>query len=129
MLFANGVAGLVALIHIYIFTLESLSWSKPATRRAFQMGIEQSEACRLLAFNQGFYNLFLALAIGIGLVALAFGEVLVGQTLISYAVASAFGAGLVLFLSHRRLARAAGFQALPSLLYFAIVFAAHFLAK
>jgi hypothetical protein len=49
------------------------------------------------------------------MIALAFADVLIGQTLISYAVASVLGAGLVLFFFNRKLVRAASFQVVPSL--------------
>jgi putative membrane protein len=57
---------------------------------------------RVWAFNQGFYNLFLAAgAIG-GLIALHTGQVSVGRTLVLFTCASMFLAGVVLFLSSPR---------------------------
>jgi putative membrane protein len=61
-------AGLAGLIHVYIFCLESLLWGKPKTNRVFGVSPEIAEHNRLFAFNQGFYNLFLAVAAIGGLV-------------------------------------------------------------
>ena len=52
-------AGLAALLHVYIFTMESLTWTSPRTRATFGTTPEEAETTKLLAFNQGFYNLFL----------------------------------------------------------------------
>jgi putative membrane protein len=63
-------AGLAALIHVYIFVLESLRFDQPATWRVFGIpGAAEAELMRPWAYNQGFYNLFLAIgtAVGIGL--------------------------------------------------------------
>ena len=54
-------AGLAGAIHIYIFVMESLLWGRPMTNKSFAMSAEMAEHNRLFAFNQGFYNLFLAL--------------------------------------------------------------------
>ena len=64
------LAALAALVHVYIFVIESVQWEKPSTLRAFGMNAEQAAVMKPLAYNQGFYNLFLALEIaaGIGLV-------------------------------------------------------------
>ncbi len=54
--------GIAAAIHLYVFVLESLRWMRPATRATFGITSERdAETTRLLAFNQGFYNLFLAI--------------------------------------------------------------------
>ena len=62
-------AALAALVHVYIFVLESLRWTDPATRRVFGTTDETAAVTQPLAYNQGFYNLFLAIgtAVGIGL--------------------------------------------------------------
>ena len=62
------VAGLVVVIHLYIFVLESFLWTTRTGRRAFGMNEAQAAATRVLAQNQGVYNLFLAVGIGWGLV-------------------------------------------------------------
>jgi putative membrane protein len=54
-------AGLAAVLHVYIFVLESLQWTEPRTRATFGTTLESAEATKELAFNQGFYNLFLGI--------------------------------------------------------------------
>ncbi|ASD63283.1 DUF1304 domain-containing protein [Bdellovibrio bacteriovorus] len=104
-----------ALIHVYIFALESLLWGRKRTNKTF--GVTESEAAttKLMAFNQGFYNLFLAVAILLGL-HLRTGEVThaAGTTLVIYGLVSIIAAGLVLILSSRRLWRAALVQIVPA---------------
>jgi putative membrane protein len=64
------LAALAALVHVYIFVLESLRWTVPATRRVFGTTEDTAAITQPLAYNQGFYNLFLAIgtAVGVGLV-------------------------------------------------------------
>ena len=63
------LAALAAGLHVYIFVLESLQWTVPRTRATFGTTPEEAETTKLLAFNQGFYNLFLAIVSGIGIAA------------------------------------------------------------
>ncbi len=62
------LAAIAALIHVYIFVLESFRWTAPTTRRTFGMSAQAAETTRELAYNQGFYNLFLAVVTTVGLV-------------------------------------------------------------
>ena len=50
-----------ALLHVYIWVLEAFRWTEPSTRRTF--GVSEADAPVLapMAYNQGFYNLFLAI--------------------------------------------------------------------
>jgi putative membrane protein len=64
---ANGVVGLVALIHVYILVLEMFLWDKPAGLKAFRLSPEQAAATKVLAANQGLYNGFLAAGLVWGL--------------------------------------------------------------
>jgi len=57
------LAGLAALFHVYVFYLESLAWSNERTRAAFGTTVEDAVVTKPLAFNQGFYNLFLAIVV------------------------------------------------------------------
>ena len=59
-LLANAVVALVALIHIYILVLEMFLWDKPAGLRAFGQTLQEANASKVLAANQGLYNGFLA---------------------------------------------------------------------
>ena len=100
-------AGLAALLHVYIFVMESLTWTSPRTRAAFGTTPEEAETTKLLAFNQGFYNLFLAIVSGVGIVAIGMGHKAVGAALILAGVGSMAAAAAVLLLSAPDKARAA----------------------
>ena len=110
------IAGLIlaaaaAAFHVFIFALESLKWTEPATRRIFGVASEaDAETMKSLAFNQGFYNLFLALTafLGVGLVII--GATTVGITLVFAGTGMMLAAALVLILSDRSKARAATMQ-------------------
>ncbi|WP_320671906.1 DUF1304 domain-containing protein [Patulibacter defluvii] len=110
-----AITGLAALIHVYIFYLESLAWTAPGTRKLFGTSPEEAETTRTLAFNQGFYNLFLAVEIGVGIVVLAAGDRAVGATLVLAGAASMVAAGLVLLASAPDKAGAAVKQLGPAL--------------
>lgn len=105
-----------ALIHLYIFFLESFLWGRKRTNKIFGIRPEDVAATKPLAFNQGFYNLFLAVAILLGLY-LHTGEMTrsMGNTLVIYALASIFAAGLVLLVSKPKLWRGALLQMIPAL--------------
>ena len=51
--------GLLAAIHIYIFTLEAILWKKRAAK-VFNFPQSTVDSSAVLAANQGFYNLLLA---------------------------------------------------------------------
>jgi len=104
------VAALAALLHVYIFTMESLTWTSPRTRATFGTTAEEAETTKLLAFNQGFYNLFLAIVTGVGIVALVLGHTGVGAALILAGIGSMAAAALVLLASARDKMRAAVVQ-------------------
>ena len=98
---------LAALLHVYIFVMESLTWTSPRTRATFGTTPETAEATKELAFNQGFYNLFLAIVTGIGVVAVFMGARAVGVALVCAGVGSMLAAALVLLVSSPDKARAA----------------------
>ncbi|CAM3304617.1 epimerase [Mycobacterium intermedium] len=109
-------AGLAAVLHVYIFVMESLTWTSPRTRATFGTTLEEAETTKLLAFNQGFYNLFLAIITGIGIAVLLTGHKGVGAALILAGVGSMAAAAVVLLISARDKARAALTQgAFPAL--------------
>jgi len=104
-------AGLAAAIHVYIFVLESLRWDFPATRKAFGVKTDaEAAATRPMAFNQGFYNLFLAAMTVAGIIFVLASSPVVGATLIFAGTGSMLAAGLVLLISSPKLARAAMIQ-------------------
>lgn len=106
-----ALAGVAALIHVLIFVLESVTWSAPRTWRRFGVTSQQdADVVRPTAFNQGFYNLFLAIGAVVGIVLLATPVALAGFGVLLFAVASMLAAALVLVLSSPALWRAAATQ-------------------
>jgi putative membrane protein len=110
------LAAVAALVHVYIFWLESLTWTSARTRATFGTTPEQAEATREMAYNQGFYNLFLAVVTVVGIVLTAAGQTGAGAALVLAGTGSMVLAGAVLLLSSRDKARAALVQATPPLL-------------
>ena len=103
-------AGLAAVLHVYIFVLESLQWTAPRTRATFGTTLEEAEATKLLAFNQGFYNLFLALVTVVGVGFMISGGIPVGAALVFAGVGSMLAAAVVLLASSPDKARSAVVQ-------------------
>jgi len=101
------LAVLAALLHVYIFVMESLTWTSPRTRATFGTTPETAETTKELAFNQGFYNLLLAIVTAIGVAAVLIGAKAVGVALVFAGVGSMLAAALVLLLSSPDKARAA----------------------
>ncbi|WP_018178509.1 DUF1304 domain-containing protein [Jongsikchunia kroppenstedtii] len=93
------LAGIAALLHVFIFYLESIAWESPRARKVFGTTAEEAQTTKFLAFNQGFYNLFLAIVVGIGIVFAASGEKVIGATLTLTGVGSMFAAAVVLFVA------------------------------
>jgi putative membrane protein len=101
------LAALASALHVYILVLESVLWTAPRTRATFGTSAEEAAATRELAFNQGFYNLFLAIVTAVGIVAVAIGATAVGSALVFAGAGSMLLAALVLLLSSPDKARAA----------------------
>lgn len=101
------LCGVAAALHIYIFVMESVTWTSATTRAVFGTSVDEAEATRQMAFNQGFYNLFLALAVIVGIVLVAADERAVGATAVLVGAGSMAAAGLVLLVSDRSKASAA----------------------
>ena len=114
--------GLAALIHIGIFAMESLAWQTPRVRRIFGTSEESARATKLLAFNQGFYNLFLAIAVVLGIVLWVTGHQTAGTTLVFVGAGSMVAAAIVLICSSKGAGVAALVQGLlPALGIIALV--------
>ena len=105
-------AGLAALLHVYIWTMESLTWRKPATWKRFGVASqEDAETQAQFAFNQGFYNLFLAIIAGLGIAHVATGRhAEAGWALLFASTASMLGAAVVLRSCGKQFTRAAVLQ-------------------
>jgi len=101
---------LAGVVHVVIFCMESLWWATPKVQKRFRQNPEQSQATRLFAFNQGFYNLFLAVGVFLGLALSMAGHAATGQTLATWCCLSMVGAALVLLASAPQMKRGAILQ-------------------
>jgi len=110
---------LAGVLHVVIFCMESLWFMRPKIHKRFGAATTaDAEARRLFAFNQGFYNLFLAVGVIAGLALIDFGgDATVGRTLVLFSCACMAAAGVVLFFSAgRRMLQAAVIQTIFPLL-------------
>ncbi len=98
-------AGLAALVHVYIFWLESLAFDTVG-RKAFGVTAEDAAVMKPWAYNQGFYNLFLAIVTGVG-VALTEANRDASTALVVAGTGSMLAAALVLITSDPGKARGA----------------------
>jgi putative membrane protein len=112
---------IAALIHVYIFVMESLLWRRPAVWKAFGAATQaDADTMRPWALNQGFYNLFLAIGTVIGVIlglAASHGAQPHGSTaagagvgIVLVATASMLAAAVVLIASNPKMLRGAAVQ-------------------
>ena len=112
---AGVLAAGAALLHVYIWVLESFRWTEPATRRTFGVSERDAPVLAPMAYNQGFYNLFLAIIALVG-VALMRSEHWAGSALALAGTGSMLAAAVVLVTHDRSMVRAALMQGtLPAL--------------
>ncbi|WP_323960152.1 DUF1304 family protein [Arthrobacter sp. JZ12] len=112
-LFSALFAMIAGLLHVYIFVLESVRWRHPSTWRKFGItSQEHADILRPMAFNQGFYNLFLAAGVIVGL---SLSGTLVGYGMVVMALAVMVLAAVVLVFTNRALWAGALLQGLPPL--------------
>ena len=115
-------AVLASALHVLIFYMESIAWEGPLARKTFGGTPEEARAHAFYAFNQGFYNLFLALQAIIGVVLAALGHMAIGAALMLTGTGAMLAAAVVLaglcticdaerFHSHRRDGAGSGRQA------------------
>ena len=91
-------AFLAAALHVFIFYIESFAWTTRALS-VFGMDRESAEATKEMAFNQGFYNLFLAIEAFVGIAVYFLASPTVGLTLALFGVGSMLAAALLLFVT------------------------------
>lgn len=109
-------AFLAAALHVYIFSMESVTWTRPATWKRFGVASQaDADTTAPMAYNQGFYNLFLAIGAftGIGLVVFGgqgSGQAVAGWTLVFSSCGSMLLAAAVLAVTGRKYLRAAATQ-------------------
>ena len=100
------LAMLAALLHVYIFVLESFRWTEPSTRTTFGVSEADAKVLAPMAYNQGFYNLFLALITIVG-VAMIGSQKVAGSSLALAGTGSMLAAAVVLVAHDRSMLRAA----------------------
>lgn len=99
---ATIFAALAALLHVYIFVMESVLWTRPRIWRRFGVADQAAaDTIRPMAYNQGFYNLFLAVGAIVGLILYGAGADgsslrVAGLALVIAALAAMAGAAVVL---------------------------------
>ena len=110
--------GIAAVIHVVIFVLESVLWSRPSTWKRFGVRNQtEADVIRPMAYNQGFYNVFLALGAATSLVMIASSNVVQGGIALAiFTSLSMLLASIVLIASNPHLLRAALVQGLAPLL-------------
>ena len=95
-------AVLAALIHVVVFVWEALLFDRPGVhRRIFNTATADVPAVKLWAFGVGFYNLFLAVGLIIGVLLWGGGNEPVGRTLVIYICLFMVLSGAVLFVADR----------------------------
>jgi len=111
-----SAAIVAALIHVWFFLMESVWFMQPRVYTRFGLAsAEQAAIVRSFAFNQGFYNLFLAVGVALGLALVATGNPGAGDVLVVFACGTMVAAGVVLVLHNPRFLRAAAIQIVPAL--------------
>jgi putative membrane protein len=100
-----------ALVHLFFFAMESVLWSSPTVWRRFGVASQQdADVVRPMAYNQGFYNLFLAGGAAVGLVLYWTTLHQVGFGLMFFSATCMVLAALVLLTTGRSYLRAALLQ-------------------
>ena len=120
LILAAVFAVLAALLHVLFFAYESVLFERPEVHARVQTRTEDVPAVQPWAYNQGFYNLFLAIGALVGVVLALAGQETVGLALVLLACGSMLAAALVLVATNRSMARAAATQGTFPLL--AVVF-------
>lgn len=112
------LALLPAFLHVYIFLMESVFFHHKRTQRIFNVKSDEVVAVKPWAFNQGFYNLFLALGIFAGFYLMQDETTAPqGKALVLFNLLCIAGAGLILLLSApKKMWRGALIQMLPALI-------------
>jgi len=112
---------LAALLHGFIFLMESVWWTRPSTWKRFGVADQATaDTTRPMAYNQGFYNLFLGIGAALGLVLFWAGAVPVGKTLVLFTTACMVLAALVLTTTGRGYVRPALVQGTLPLIGFVL---------
>jgi putative membrane protein len=124
---ATVFAALAALLHVYIFLMESVQWTQPRIWKRFGVASQEAaETTKPMAYNQGFYNLFLAIGVIIGIALFWAGgdgttADVAGRTLTLFCLGSMLAAALVLLTTGMKYLRAALVQGTLPLIGFVLM--------
>jgi putative membrane protein len=127
---AKAMVLFVIVFHTMAFVGEAFLWMRPGVYEfalsRFQIAVplalhEQALVLKPVFVNQGFYNLFLAVAGVVGLLLIRRGKAEAGRALVGYMCASAVGAGIVLAFTSIAYIGAL-LQALPAAIALAVLF-------
>lgn len=99
-------AALAALLHVYFWVLESLTFTTKG-RKVFGVPAEDVEAVKPWALNQGYYNLFLAIGAFVGAALTICDGCQAGRALLWFTMATMLGAALVLIATDRKMLKGA----------------------
>jgi putative membrane protein len=114
---AQILATVAALLHVVFFVFESVLWTRPAVYRRFGIASQdEAETIRSMAYNQGFYNLALAVGVLVGVVLLAQSgsAFTAGKTAVIFGTACMSIAGVVLASTGPSYRRSAALQFFPA---------------
>ncbi|WP_438353852.1 DUF1304 domain-containing protein [Microbacterium sp. CJ88] len=124
---ATVFAALAGLLHVYIFVMESVQWTQPRVWRRFGVADQAAaDTVKPMAYNQGFYNLFLAIGAIIGIALFWAGggggtvADVAGRTLVLFSLGSMVAAALVLTTSGAKYLRPALVQGTLPLIGFVL---------
>ncbi|SFR93876.1 putative membrane protein [Microbacterium sp. cf046] len=123
---ATVFAALAALLHVYIFVMESVQWTQPRVWKRFGVPDQAAaDTTKPMAYNQGFYNLFLAIGAILGLILYWAGSDgnplrVAGLTLVLFSLGSMVAASLVLLTSGGKYLRPALIQGTLPLIGFVL---------
>ncbi|SDG37089.1 DUF1304 domain-containing protein [Microbacterium pygmaeum] len=123
---ATVFGALAALLHVYIFVMESVQWTQPRVWKRFGVADQSAaDTTKPMAYNQGFYNLFLAIGAILGIVLFWAGGAgtvadVTGRTLVLFSLGSMLAASLVLITSGARYLRPALIQGTLPLIGFVL---------
>lgn len=104
-------AALAGLLHVYIWAMESLVFTTKG-RKVFGLTAEEAadETVQSLFYNQGYYNLFLAIGTLVGVALTLAGSCDAGPALIVFGAGSMLGAAIVLVTHDSKMLRGAVVQ-------------------
>jgi putative membrane protein len=114
---AQLLALAAALMHLWIFAMESVRFGRPEVHAMFEVRAADLDVVRPWAFHQGCYNALLALQVLAGLTAARSGAIVAGQALVVAASVSMLAASVALIAFDPRRGRIKGLigQGAPAL--------------